>query len=85
MSKLPKKDRHRKLLRGHRISVHMIIERDEDGWYVGSISELPGCHTQGRTVRELKSEMKEAIQAYLEAEEELPEANEFVGVERITV
>ena len=24
----------------------IVIEKDEDGYYVGSVSALPGCHTQ---------------------------------------
>jgi len=32
---------------------YMIIEHDESGWYVGSIPELPGYHTQVRTIDEL--------------------------------
>lgn len=45
---------------------YMIIEKDEEGWYVGSIPSLPGCHTQGRTIDELSSRMKEAISLYKE-------------------
>ena len=45
---------------------YMVIERDSAGWYVGSIPELPGCHTQGSTVEELTTRMREAIDLYLE-------------------
>lgn len=44
----------------------MVIERDEKGWFVGSIPELPGCHTQGQSIEELTERMKEAIELYLE-------------------
>jgi predicted RNase H-like HicB family nuclease len=44
----------------------MVVERDEDGWYVGSIPELLGCHTQGKTIEELAERMKEAISLYVE-------------------
>ena len=30
-----------------------IIERGEDGYYIGSVPELRGCHTQGKTLDEL--------------------------------
>ena len=46
----------------------MLIERDEEGWYVGSVPSLPGCHTQGRTIDELVSNMEEAISVYAEGE-----------------
>ena len=45
---------------------YMIIERDESGWYVGSVPELPGCHTQGHTIEELTDRMKESICLYVE-------------------
>jgi len=46
----------------------VIIERDEEGYYVASVPELPGCHTQARTVEELMERIKEAITLYLESE-----------------
>ena len=64
----------------------MMIERDSDGWYIGSVPELPGCHTQGQTLEELEARMKEAIELYLDGEDlaMLP-AHEFVGVHRVAV
>jgi predicted RNase H-like HicB family nuclease len=46
----------------------VIVERDEDGYYVSSVPELPGCHTQAKTLDELMERVREAIEAYLEAE-----------------
>jgi predicted RNase H-like HicB family nuclease len=43
-----------------------IIELDEDGYYVGSVLELPGCHTQARTLETLMERIREAIELYLE-------------------
>ena len=31
----------------------VVVERDEDGYYVASVPELPGCHTQAKTLDEL--------------------------------
>ena len=45
----------------------ILIEKDEDGYYVASVAELPGCHTQARTIDELMERIREAIMAYLEA------------------
>jgi len=45
----------------------ILIEKDEDGYYVASVAELPGCHTQARTIDELMKRIREAITAYLEA------------------
>jgi len=46
----------------------VLVERDEDGYYIASVPELPGCHTQARTLDELTSRVKEAIELYLETE-----------------
>ena len=64
----------------------VIIERDEDGFYVGSVPELPGCHTQASTLDELMERVKEAALLCLEhgGVTELPPL-EFVGVQRIEV
>ena len=46
----------------------VVIERDEDGFYVASIPELPGCHTQARTLDELANRVKKAAELYIESE-----------------
>ena len=38
-----------------------LIEKDEDGWYIGIVPDLKGCHTQARTLTGLKKRLKEAI------------------------
>jgi predicted RNase H-like HicB family nuclease len=45
----------------------VIIEKDEDGVLVARVPDLPGCATEGKTRAELMKNVKEAIQAYLEA------------------
>lgn len=44
----------------------VLIEQDEDGIYVASVPELPGCYTQGKTVEEVRKRIKEAIALVLE-------------------
>ena len=63
----------------------IVIERDEDGWLVSEVVELPGCHTQAKTMDQLLERTKEAIQAYLETDEEPEFSEEFVGVQQIEV
>jgi predicted RNase H-like HicB family nuclease len=65
----------------------IIIERDpESGWLVGSVSELPGCYSQARTMAELEENMQEAIQVYLETTgEETKPYPVFVGLQRLEV
>lgn len=31
----------------------VVIERDKEGYYIGSVPELRGCHTQARSLDEL--------------------------------
>jgi len=46
----------------------VVIERDQDGLYVGSVPQLPGCHTQGRSLDELMERMREAVELCLEVQ-----------------
>ncbi len=63
----------------------IIVEKDEDGWLVSEVIGLPGCHTQAKDMNQLLERTKEAIQAYLETEEEPEISEEFVGVQQIEV
>jgi len=56
------------------------LEKDEDGYYVASVPMLPGCHTQAKSMDDLLERIKEAIEAYLEAEKDI-EISEFLGVQ----
>ena len=67
----------------HEFSV--IVERDEDGYYVASVPELRGCHTQARSLDKLIERVREAIKLCLEVENDAPATTEFVGVQRIAV
>ena len=71
------------MLNKHKFTV--IIEEDEDGWFVSEVVELPGCHTQGKTVDQLMERTREAIMAYLENEEEPEIQAKFVGIQQIEV
>jgi len=62
----------------------VVIERDEDGYYVGSVPELKGCHTQAKSLDELVGRIKEAILLCLEVEGE-DIKTEFIGVQRVVV
>lgn len=64
---------------------NVIIEKDEDGWYVSEVVGLPGCHTQGKTIDELIDRTKEAIRAYLETDKEPEIEEQFVGIQQIEV
>jgi len=64
----------------------VVIERDEDGYFVGTVAQLRGCHTQAKSLDELMDRIKEAAQLCLEAEGEMEEDElQFIGVQRIAV
>ena len=63
----------------------VVVERDEEGYYVASVPALPGCHTQARSLDELNERVREAIRLYLEVEGAPEQALEFVGIQRITI
>ena len=44
----------------------VIIERDEDGFFVASVPALPGCYTQAKNLPELTKRIYEAISLCLE-------------------
>jgi len=62
---------------------NVIIEKDEDGYFVASVPSLRGCHTQSKSLDTLMKRIKEAIELCLEVEE--PSLNEFVGVQKVAV
>ncbi len=62
----------------------VIIERDQDGYFVGTVPELHGCHTQAKSLDTLMKRIREAIDLCLEVEEDYQQS-EFVGIQRIAV
>ena len=48
-----------------------IIEKMTDGWYVAHCAQVPNAHTQGRTIDEVKENLKEAIELILDCEKEI--------------
>ena len=47
-----------------------VYKKDGD-WWVGYVEELPGAHTQGRTLDEARENLKEATRLIIEANREL--------------
>lgn len=39
--------------------------RDNDGWWVATVNEIPGCHTQGRTIEQAKLRIREALSLWV--------------------
>ena len=63
----------------------VVIERDEEGYYIASVPQLPGCHTQARSLDEVTDRIREAIELCLEVEGAPEKSLEFIGIQRITV
>ena len=60
----------------------VIIEQDEDGYYVGEVPQLKGCYSQGRSLDELMGNIKEVIELCLE-DDEPGVPSQFVGIQRV--
>ena len=63
---------------------YVVIERDEDGIYIGEVPQLKACYSQGETIDELMNNIREVIEMCLEElEEEL--TTEFIGVQKVVL
>ncbi len=62
----------------------VIIEKGIDGYLISEVLELPGCHTQAKSLDQLMKRTKEAIELCLEVEKYVPRKS-FVGVQTIAV
>jgi len=47
-----------------------IIEKSEDGYYVGQVQEMPEAIAQGTTIDELKQNLLDALQLIIEYQRE---------------
>jgi len=64
---------------------NVIIEQDAEGYYVATVPELRGCHTQARSLDTLMERVREAIELCLEVEGEEISPSEFIGIQRVLV
>lgn len=65
-----------------------IITKDNDGYYMANVPDLPGCHTQAKTLAVLYKRIQEAIELYLEVEDQRKKKivpSKFVGVQQIEI
>ena len=65
-------------------TITMIVTKDPEdpGWYNVVVPSLPGCFTEGRTVREAISNGQEAIALYLDTleDDDIPVPTEAAAV-----
>jgi predicted RNase H-like HicB family nuclease len=66
----------------------VMITQDSDGAYIARVPELPGCHTQAKSLDVLYDRVKEAIELYLEVHQErksLISQDKFTGVQQVEI
>ena len=63
----------------------VVVEKDSEGYFVATVPALPGCHTQAKSLDELMSRIREAIELCLEVRGSPTESLDFIGVQRVTV
>ena len=63
----------------------VVIERDEDGYYVATVPGLPGCHTQAKNLDGLMKRAREVIELCLQSNHSTIRPLELVGVQQISV
>ena len=51
------------------MKLHVIVEKDESGYFVAEVPALPGCLSQGKTYEEAIANITEAIAGWLEVME----------------
>jgi predicted RNase H-like HicB family nuclease len=64
----------------------VLIEKDEDGMLIAKVPDLPGCHTQAKTMPQLLKRIQEAVELCLEeskAEKRFIIPSEFIGIQQI--
>jgi len=55
--------------KGGNMKLHVVIEKDEVGYYVAEVPALPGCLSQGKTYEEAIANVTEAVEGWLEVME----------------
>lgn len=63
-----------------------IIEKGENGYFVGQVEEIPAALAQGKTIDEVKNNLLDALKLVLEVNKELTEkeyANKATVVEEL--
>ena len=50
------------------MKVTAVVHKADEGGFWAEVPSLPGCRTQGDTMDELKSNLREAVELYLETD-----------------
>jgi len=63
----------------------VIIEQDEEGYYIAEVPELKGCHTQAKSLDTLMERVKEATHLCLEVYGKKYPITHLIGVQKIAL
>lgn len=63
----------------------VIIEKDDEGYFIAEVPELKGCHTQAKSLDTLMERIKEAILLCLEEYGGEHPVTYLVGVQKVAV
>lgn len=63
----------------------VIIEKDEEGYFVASVPALKGCHTQAKSLDTLMERIREAAELCLEVDGRPKASRQFVGVQHLAI
>jgi predicted RNase H-like HicB family nuclease len=63
----------------------VVIEQDEDGYYVATVPALRGCHTQAKTLDTLMKRVREVVQLCLQENGRNSAPLELIGIQQISV
>ncbi|MBM3435766.1 MAG: type II toxin-antitoxin system HicB family antitoxin [Bacteroidetes bacterium] len=70
----------------NKIHLPILVELDEDNYYIVSCPVFKGCHSYGKTIDEALDNIREVIDLCLEEEKEkAPEINRFIGFREMQV
>lgn len=47
------------------MTYRVLLERDSEGWWVASVPDVPGAHTQGRTIDQARQRIREALSLWV--------------------
>lgn len=64
---------------------NVIIEKDSEGYFIASVPELRGCHTQAKSLDVLMKRIREAIELCWEVQGDDLHLNEFIGIQKIAL
>ena len=67
------------------MELKVVIEKDESGYFVAEVPGMPGCYSQGKTIEEVKKNIKEAIEGWVEVMNEKTEKMKSYEVCEVSV